>query len=116
MPLIKLNISKTLEDKTKEELAKMLITTICNITGKPEGYTMAIIEDNATILFAGKDIEGAFVEVKGIGGLTPEINKKLSATICKLLKEKINIMPENVYLNFTDVPATNWGWKGETFG
>ncbi|MGA2180101.1 MAG: phenylpyruvate tautomerase MIF-related protein [Verrucomicrobiota bacterium] len=24
--------------------------------------------------------------------------------------------PDRIYLNFTDVPAANWGWNGNTFG
>jgi phenylpyruvate tautomerase PptA (4-oxalocrotonate tautomerase family) len=26
------------------------------------------------------------------------------------------VPPDRIYLNFTDVPAGNWGWNGDTFG
>ena len=115
MPLVKINMSKNVDGKQKSEIAKKLSKIICEITGKPEAYTMALVESDASIVFAGKETEGAFVEVKGIGGLSPETNKKLSSAICTLIQNEIGIKSDYIYLNFTDVPATNWGWKGRTF-
>lgn len=115
MPMIKIQTSVKCND-TKEKIVKGLSGILAKVTGKPERYCMALIEDDAVIAFAGNIAKGAFIEVKGIGGLSPDINKKLSAEICSYLKTEAGIDPASIYINFTDVPATNWGHNGSTFG
>ena len=56
------------------------------------------------------------MDIRSIGGLTDEVNRKLSQQVCKLLNDSLGIPPDRVYLNFTDVEAGNWGWNGSTFG
>jgi phenylpyruvate tautomerase len=56
------------------------------------------------------------VNIRGIGGLTGETNRKLSQQVCKLLSDSLGIGSDRIYLNFTDVEAGNWGWNGSTFG
>lgn len=84
-------------------------------TGKPERYMMIMLE-RAEVCLGGEHGPGAFVDVRGIGGLTPEVNKALSESISGALETELGIPPERVYLTFTDVAATNWGWRGSTFG
>jgi phenylpyruvate tautomerase PptA (4-oxalocrotonate tautomerase family) len=43
-------------------------------------------------------------------------NRKLSQQVCKLLNDSLGVPEDRVYLNFTDVEASNWGWNGSTFG
>ena len=43
------------------------------------------------------------------------MNGQLSEKVCSLLKESLGIAPDRVYLNFSDIPAGNWGWNGEIF-
>jgi len=115
MPLINISIAAQLDKARKDSLLKSCSRILSETTGKPEAYTMAVVHDCA-LSFASNVVKGAFVDIRGIGGLTPEVNKKLSNAICELLKRELQIAPEYVYMNFTDVPATNWGWKGGTFG
>ena len=68
------------------------------------------------MLMSGKSGEAAFVDIRGIGGLNGETNRKLSQQVCTLLLDSLGISPDRVYLNFTDVEAGNWGWNGSTFG
>lgn len=70
----------------------------------------------AAILMSGQPGDAAFVDIRSIGGLTSEVNRKLSEQVCKLLSDSLGIAPERVYLNLTDVGAGNWGWNGSTFG
>ena len=74
------------------------------------------VRDASAMLMSGKAGDAAFVDVRGIGGLKGETNRKLSQQICKLLKDSLGIASDCVYLNFTDVEAGNWGWNGSTFG
>ncbi len=56
------------------------------------------------------------MDVRSIGGLSGDVNRQLSQKIGSLLKDSLGVPPDRVYLNFTDVPAGNWGWNGDTFG
>ena len=114
MPMIRVQTSVKCSD-TKEKIVKGLSGILAQVTGKPERYCFSMIEDDAVIAFAGNIAKGAFIEVKGIGGLTPDVNKKLSAEICAFLKAEAGIDPAAIYINFTDVPGTSWGWNGSTF-
>jgi phenylpyruvate tautomerase PptA (4-oxalocrotonate tautomerase family) len=70
----------------------------------------------AAMVMSGKPDPSAFVDVRSIGGLSPETNATLSQQICRELQQGLGVPPERVYLNFTDVQAIDWGWNGETFG
>lgn len=115
MPLLKLQTSVEVPGEKKEKLLTGLSKTLARVTGKPEGYVMVTL-DHESVCMAGKVVQGAFADIRGIGGLTGKVNGQLSKEICDLLKAELDIKPENVYLNFTDVAAANWGWKGSTFG
>jgi phenylpyruvate tautomerase PptA (4-oxalocrotonate tautomerase family) len=65
---------------------------------------------------SGKPGDAAFVDVRSIGGLGGDVPANLSRKICALLAESLAIAPNRIYLNFTEVEASNWGWKGDTFG
>jgi phenylpyruvate tautomerase len=56
------------------------------------------------------------VNVRSIGGLTGVVNRKLSQKVCQLLHDSLRTPPDRIYLNFTDVQASHWGWNGNTFG
>ncbi|MDI6774641.1 MAG: phenylpyruvate tautomerase MIF-related protein [Verrucomicrobiota bacterium] len=51
-----------------------------------------------------------------IGGLDKNTNAAITKALCGLLQKELSIPPDKVCLNFTDVPASNWGWKGSAFG
>ena len=116
MPLVRLEIAKTFPDgATKDCFLVAVSKQVAAITGKPEQYVMVTLSP-AQLCMAGKPDDGAFVDVRGIGGLTPEVNRKLAKALCDLLHEELGLAPARVYLNFTDVAADNWGWNGGTFG
>ena len=70
----------------------------------------------AAMVMSGKPGDAAFVDIRSIGGLSQDVNRKISQQVCKLLKDSLGIAPERVYLNFTDVKAGDWGWNSSTFG
>lgn len=115
MPLLKLETSANLSEEKRAALMASLSKMVAAITGKPEQYVM-VSTSQAAILMAGKSAGAAFVDVRGIGGLTGEMNRTLSRELCRLLTESLGIPAERIYLNFTDVEASRWGWNGSTFG
>ena len=115
MPLLKLEATVPLPEEKGKPLLAALSKAVAGATGKPEQYVM-VTATQSTMLMSGQAGDAAFVDIRGIGGLNGETNRKLSQQICKLLKDSIGIAPDRVYLNFTDVEAGSWGWNGSTFG
>ena len=115
MPFIKLDLANNVSDEQCNKLLPMLSKMLAEITGKPEKYVMATVGKMAPIM-AGKPGPAAFADIRGIGGFTPAVNKKMSQALCTLLKETIQIPPDRVYMTFKDVPAANWGFNSDTFG
>ncbi len=115
MPLLKLETTVPLTEEKGKPLLAALSKAVASATGKPEQYVMVTATQSA-MLMSGKSGDAAFVDVRGIGGLNGETNRKLSQQICTLLKDSLGISPDRVYLNFPEVEAGNWGWNGSTFG
>ena len=115
MPLLKLETTVALADDKKKALLASLSKIVAGTIGKPEQYVMVTINPT-TILMSGKTGEAAFVDLRSIGGLNNSVNHQLSQKIGALLKESLGVPPDRIYLNFTDVPAGNWGWNNDTIG
>ncbi|MEO5368152.1 MAG: phenylpyruvate tautomerase MIF-related protein, partial [Magnetococcus sp. WYHC-3] len=68
------------------------------------------------ILMAGAAGASAFLDIRGIGGLTRAVNGKLTKALGDLLQQELAIDPTRLYATFTDVAASSWGCNGATFG
>ena len=115
MPLLKLETTVALADDKKRALLESLSKIVAGTIGKPEQYVMVTVTP-AAALMSGKPGAAAFVDIRSIGGLNGNVNQQLAQKVCAALKESLGVSPDRVYLNFSDVPAGNWGWNGETFG
>ena len=115
MPLLKLETTTALPEDRRRALLASLSKAVAEIIGKPEQYVM-VTASQAAMVMSGKAGDAAFVDIRSIGGLGDDVNRKLSQQVCKVLKDSLGILPDRVYLNFTDVDASNWGWNGTTFG
>jgi phenylpyruvate tautomerase PptA (4-oxalocrotonate tautomerase family) len=112
---MKVECSGTFSEEKKAETC-LALSKICSVVmGKPEAYVMCAILDGMSAAMAGKAGACAFVDVKGIGGFSASVNGRLSSEICSCLEKKLAITPSFVYINFTDVSASSWGWNGKTF-
>jgi len=114
MPLLQLKTSAEVSDDNKNQLLAELSGTVASVTGKPESYVMVTIQE-ADIAMAGTPGPAAFLDIRGIGGLDPSTNKELSSAICTVLTNSLDVPGDRIYMNFTDVSASNWGWNGNTF-
>ena len=115
MPLLRLEVGTPVPAAKKEALIKAASKVVADCTGKPESYVMVTLTECAGSL-AGQVGPMAFADVRGIGGLDKKTNGNLAKALGDLLKKELNIAPDRIYLNFTDVAASNWGFKGSTFG
>jgi phenylpyruvate tautomerase len=115
MPLLKLETSVAISEEKRRALLASLSKAVAGTTGKPEQYVMVTV-GQAAMRMSGKPGDAAFVDIRGIGGLAGEVNRKLSQEVCNLLNDSLGVAPDRIYLNFTNVEAGNWGWNGSTFG
>lgn len=114
MPFIRINSSIDVEAQLKVELLKDVSQSVSATMGKPERYVMVAFCNDA-IIMAGSDAPAAFVDVRAIGGVGGDVNRKLSSALCKIIHQRLNISPERIFLNFTDIPGADWGWNNDTF-
>lgn len=115
MPLLKLETTAVLSEAKQNVLLPALSKLVAEGIGKPEQYVMVTIHQ-LPMQMSGKAGDAAFVDIRSIGGLSGDVNCRLAQRVCELLKEQLGVSPDRVYLNFTDVKAGSWGWKGSTFG
>jgi len=115
MPLLRLETTVALSDDKRKALLASLSKLVAETIGKPEGYVM-VTTSQAAVLMSGKPGAAAFVDVRSIGGLSNDVNRQLSHKVCRLLDDALGVPQDRVYLNFTEVEAGDWGWKGNTFG
>jgi phenylpyruvate tautomerase len=116
MPLVKTVVSVDVDENLKDEVVKELSRITATSIGKPEVYVASVLECGVAITFGGERKPGAFIEVKSIGGLNSSVNNTLAKEICECMQSKLGIEPSAVYINFTDVSASDWGYNGSTFG
>jgi len=115
MPLLKLETTVAVSEEKRKALLPALSKAVATTLAKPEQYMM-ISACQSAMLMSGKAGDAAFVDIRSIGALSPDVNRRLSEQVCQLLKDALGLAPDRVYLNFIDVKAENWGWNGSTFG
>ena len=112
MPFIQINTSsKSVFDN--DLLQKEISKAVSDLTGKSENYVMTMIQSNSQMTFAGSDEPCCFIKLKSIGSINPTA---MSKSLCELISSKTNIKSDRIYVEFTDVKASNWGFNSSTFG
>ena len=113
MPHALIYINADVNEQVQQEIAQEAMKILAEVIGKPISYCAAQVVKSVGG-FGGKVCPSAFVDVKSIGGL----NKKqegLSNRFCTMLKQKAGIEGSCVYLNFTEMTGSNWGYDHGTF-
>ena len=113
MPFIQVNTSSKSDIEDIDLLQKDISKMVADLTGKSENYVMTMIQKDTKMTFSGSDEPCCFINVKSIGSLTPS---SMSKSLCELITSKTNISTSRIYIEFTDVKASNWGFNGTTFG
>jgi len=114
MPMVRILAGGEIPEDKRREIIAEASRAVSEVLGKPDAYMMASIEKGA-ICMGGNFDKCAFIEVRSIGGLSLPNNEALSARLCELMESRLGIPPNAVYLNFIDMPASNWGWNKSTF-
>ena len=114
MPYLKIQTSKSIDEKAGEALLKKASRLVAKELSKPEDYVMVSFEPAGAMLFAGSAEPAAFLELRAIG-LPAKKTGDLSRVLCELVESELGIAKERVFINYTDFPPNMWGWNGETF-
>lgn len=69
-------------------------------------YVMIVLKGSVPISFGGNEQPAAYGELVSIGGLNPDVNKKLSAAIAAILETKLSVPKSRYFLKFYDTKAS----------
>ncbi len=114
MPLLKIHTNQPLDDAAQTTLLQKASAKVAGLLGKPERYVMITLDTGQAMLFAGNNAPLAYLELKSIG-LPNDATASLSAALCRLISEELNVAQDRIYIEFTNAERHLWGWDGHTF-
>lgn len=117
MPFVQVHTSASpIPEERARALLKQLSQSLAQNLRKPESYVMTSLVSNARMTFAGTDAPACCVEVKSIGGITPQTTKAMTREITALVGRELGLAPDRVFVVFADIPGHLWGYNGDTLG
>ena len=117
MPLLQINltvpcVSQDVLDQVHDESADILAEQI----GKSAEYAMVLVRTGESISFAKDNVSPcAYMEVKNVGELSPNLTERLASKLSTLIYEKLGVSPGRIYIEFQESDRHLWGWNGKTF-
>ncbi|XP_008464236.1 uncharacterized protein LOC103502167 isoform X3 [Cucumis melo] len=115
MPCLNISTNVSLEGIDTSSVLSEASSTVAKIIGKPENYVMIVLKGSVPMSFGGNEQPAAYGELVSIGGLNPDVNKKLSGAIATILETKLSVPKSRFFLKFYDTKGSNFGWNGSTF-
>ena len=117
MPLLQINYSqKEIQQTAIEAIHHYGAQILSDTLSKSVQYCMVILNTKGSHSFAqDHTTPSAYLEVKNVGKLTPEITAKLSAMLTKMITEQLLVDPARIYIEFQESERHLWGWNGKTF-
>lgn len=113
MPFIHAKFSDTVTPE-KELALKSALGEAITLLGKPERYLMVEIEDNRRLYFGGRNDQPiAYFDVSLLHSAPRQSYEKLTARLCEIAKEYMNVDGSNVYVKFEE--TENWGYDSFMF-
>ncbi|XP_019054175.1 PREDICTED: macrophage migration inhibitory factor homolog isoform X1 [Nelumbo nucifera] len=105
MPCLNLSTNVSLDGVDTSSILSEATKTVAKIIGKPEAYVMIVLKGSVPMSFGGNEQPAAYGELVSIGGLNPEVNKKLSGAIATILETKLSVPKSRFFLKFYDTKA-----------
>jgi phenylpyruvate tautomerase PptA (4-oxalocrotonate tautomerase family) len=110
MPYIAVNTSQELSPALKEKLKAALGRLIAVIPTKNEAGLLVECSGGQTFFKAGKEVSGAFIDLRLFHKSETEPKKKFTEETFALFSGELGIKPENMYLTITEFEQ--WGSAG----
>ena len=114
MPYLKIQCNLALDEPTGHKLLAQASAAVAARLGKPERYVMVALEPQRSMMFAGNCDPLAFLELKSIA-LPETQTSALSGVLCDLMTELLAIPQDRIFIVFSNVPRSMWGWNRRTF-
>lgn len=113
MPFIDLRVAGPAAPEKKEAVKAALGRAIPTLH-KTENYLMVQIADGCDLWMGGHKLErGAYAAVSLFGSAAPADCEEMTAQVCRILKQELDIPGEAVYVTYH--PVRDWGWNGGNF-
>ncbi|KAK3406812.1 hypothetical protein EUGRSUZ_K02950 [Eucalyptus grandis] len=105
MPCLNISTNVSLDGLDTSAILSETTSGVAKLIGKPEAYVMIVLKGSVPMAFGGTEQPAAYGELVSIGGLNPDVNKKLSAAIASILETKLSIPKSRFFLKFYDTKA-----------
>ena len=113
MPFIDSKITVKVSEEKKERIKAELGKAV-SILSKPESFLMVGFDDDYDLYFAGEKMEKCvYVSVQIYGNASSEAYEKLTAEICRIYGEELDIPADRIYVSYQGF--ADWGWNGRNF-
>ena len=113
MPQVNINVSKKLDDSTKNKLQLEIGNNMSILPGKNIENTMICINDGVSMFKNGEAVEGIFADIRLYKSSPEESKKELAEKLFSIFENVLGIKSNAVYMNFTEMP--NWASGGSYF-
>ena len=114
MPYLSIQTNLSVPKAQQQELMQQASSLLASELGKAESYVMVAMQPETTMLFAGNEAPTAYLEMKSIG-LPEEATGRLSARLCSLVADTLQVDQSRIYIEFSNAQRHLWGWSGGTF-
>ncbi|KAL3531637.1 hypothetical protein ACH5RR_005158 [Cinchona calisaya] len=91
MPCLDISTNVNLDRVDLDPIFSEATKTVAAIIGKPETYVMIVFKGSVPMSFGGTEQLTAYGDLVSIGGLNPDVNKKLNAAISNIIETKLNV-------------------------
>ena len=113
MPFIDSKVTMKITPE-KEEIIKAELGKAVAILGKSESFLMVGFKDEYDLYMGGNKLDaGAFVSVQVYGQVQPSSCSGMTAEICRIFGDQLNIPGNNIYVTYQGI--SDWGWNGSNF-
>jgi phenylpyruvate tautomerase len=116
MPLLRIQISHpSVSESSSSALQAEGAEIISQEIGKSLDFVMVLVEAGVSASFGEKTSPVAYLEVKNVGELIPEVTSRLAQRLSALIEEELSIPKDRIYIEFQKSERHLWGWNGKTF-
>lgn len=113
MPYIHIKTNVSMDEQTQVLLKTQLGQAITALPGKSEAWLMVELTAEAAIWFQGTDEPAAMADVALYGSAQDDAYDSLTARICDIVNNALEIPQDRIYTKYTETPV--WGWNGSNF-
>uniref|UniRef100_A0A6N2K8W1 Leucine-rich repeat-containing N-terminal plant-type domain-containing protein n=1 Tax=Salix viminalis TaxID=40686 RepID=A0A6N2K8W1_SALVM len=92
MPCLNISTNVNLDGVNTSSILSEASSQVAKILKKPESYVMIVLKGSVPISFGGTEEPAAYGELVSIGGLSNDVNKKLSSAISTILLSKLSVL------------------------